>query len=155
MLSLHQEKPKISQAKPIKASEVQQKQMVSPGKFWTITFQVGPGHSEGSAFPSGQWKAREGALPGEEKVFDPVYLVYDQIVDSDHANGLIESSNDWHKSNIRQKVEGVINRMVAVLDVKEAKEYIPSNVTFLHGGMPMQVLQMIVDSAVEARLKSK
>ena len=69
-------------------------------------------------------------------------------------NGLVVENNEWQAANIRQKVEGDINRMLIILDIKEMKDYLPPNVTFLQGGMPMQVLQMIVDAAVESRLKA-
>ena len=155
MLTFDSEPCCPSETKPKLAADIQQNQKVLPNKFWKITYQLGPKRGFGKAFPSQSWKERQGGLPGEEKVYDPVYLVFDQVVSSDCANGVIESSNEWQKANVRQRLEGEVNRMVAVLDVKEMKDYLPPNVNFLHGGMPMQVLQMIVDSAVEQRLKSK
>lgn len=153
MLEMYQEQATASEMPSIKAAEAKKLEKVSPNKYWRVTYQLGPCRSFGKAFPSAAWKEKKDALGGES-TFDPVYRVYDQILDSGNVNGLVVENNEWQAANIRQKVEGDINRMLIVLDIKEMKDYLPPNVTFLQGGMPMQVLQMIVDAAVESRLKA-
>ncbi len=142
-----------SSAKPIKTTEVKKIESVAGGKFYRVTFQIGPNKSFGKCFPSQKWSEIK-SVTGGESTYDPVYKVFEQILDSDCTNGLIQENNDWHAANLRQRVEGEIGRMIVVLDVKELKDYCPPDMTFLQGGMPMQVFKMIVDAAVDSRLKS-
>ena len=152
-IKMYREPAEPSEVAPIKAAEAKKLEKVPANKFYRVTFQLGPCRSFGKAFPSVTWKENK-SLTGGESTYDPVYRVFDQILDGSNTNGLIQENNAWQAANIRQKVEGDINRMLIVLDVKEMKDYVPPNMTFLHGGMPMQVLEMIVNSAVESRLKS-
>ncbi len=142
-----------SPAKPIKAAEVKKLESVDANKFYKVTFQLGPKRSFGRAFPSGRWKENKSPL-GAESTFDPVYAVYDQILDGKNTNGLIQENNDWQASNLRQKIEGEINRMLVIVDIKEAKDYVPPDMTFINGDMSINVMKMLVDAAVAAQLKS-
>lgn len=154
MLALTREPAVASVKSTIKSTEAKKHEKVSPNKFWKVTYQLGPNRGRANVFPSNAWKKRSDQLPGEEPLFDPVYRVFEQIVDSEGANSLIQKSNDWQAANTRHKIEGEIGKMLVVLDVHEEKDYVPQSVAFLHGGMPMQVLKMIVDAAVESRLKT-
>ena len=154
MISAPKEPATQSTAHPIKTSEVKKMEMVADGKFYKVTFQLGPKRSFGAAFPSQAWKENKSPL-GEESTYDPVYAVFEQILDSKNVNGLIQENNDWQAANLRQKIEGEINRMLVVIDVKEAKDYVPPRVSFMRGGMSMEWFQMLVESAVDSRLKSK
>lgn len=154
MISAPKEPAAPSKMAPIKAAEAKRMDVVADGKFYKVTFQLGPKRSFGAAFPSQAWKENKSPL-GEESTYDPVYSVFEQILDSRNVNGLIQESNDWQASNLRQKIEGEINRMLVVIDVKEAKDYVPPRVSFMRGGMSMEWFQMLVESAVDSRLKSK
>lgn len=152
-----QREPAVASDKaPIKAAEVKrfEKTQVVPGKFWKVTYQLGPNRGHANVFPSNAWKKRTDQPPGERPVYDPVYKVFEQVLDSQGVMSLIQKNNSWQAANVRHQVAGEIGKMLAILDIVEAKDYVPDNLTFLHGGMPMQIFKMIVDSAVEARLKN-
>lgn len=154
MLVVNHEEAVSSQVPAIKSTEVKKREPVAGNKFYKVTYQLGPNVGFGKAFPSNRWKKKTDQLPGETPLFDPIYAVYEQILTADEANGLIVKNNAWQAANTRHKVGGEIGKMLVVLDVQEAKDYEPKSVTFLHGGMPMQVLKMLVDSAVDSRLKN-
>lgn len=154
MLVVNHEEATASLTPSIKTSEVKKREPVTGHKFWKVTYQLGPNVGFGKAFPSNRWKKRADQLPGETPIYDPVYTVYEQILTTDEANGLVSKNNAWQAANTRQKVGGEVGKMLVILDIQEAKDYEPKNVTFLHGGMPMQVLKMLVESAVDSRLKN-
>lgn len=154
MLTVNHENATVSKTPPVKASEVRKLEPVSASKFFKVTYQLGPNVGFGKAFPSNKWKKKTDQAPGETPLYDPVYMVYEQILTSDEVNGMIRKNNAWQAANTRHKIGGEIGKLFIVLDIQEAKDYEPKSVTFLHGGMPMQVLKMLVDSAVESKLKN-
>lgn len=148
MSSMTKELPLPSSADPIKAAEVQKFNKVEDGKFYRVTFQLGPRRSFGRAVPSQTWTEKKDPNGGPSS-WDPVYRVYDQILESSQVNGLVEESNSWQAANIRQKIEGNINRMLVVLDVKEMKNYTPKAFNFNSIMAGSHIIQAMIDATVK------
>jgi len=151
MATLQKELPTPSAVAPIKAADAKKLEPVAANKYYRVVFQLGPRRSFGRAFPSQAWTEKKDSNGGPSS-WDPVYRVYDQILEAREVNGLIQENNDWQAANIRQKVEGNINRMLIVLDVKELKDYVPATFNFsrLLGGA--HIIQGMIDAAVKAAL---
>lgn len=154
MSSVMKELPSPSTVAPVKASEVKKFDNVEDGKFYRVTFQLGPRRSFGRALPSQTWTETKDPNGGPSS-WSPVYRVYEQILEASQVNGLIQESNDWQASNIRQKIEGNLNRMLVVLDIKEVKNYVPKSFNFnsILGGS--HIIQAMIDSAVKAALANE
>lgn len=154
MVSLQKEPPVPSSANPIKAAEVKKLDKVEDGKYFRVTFQLGPRRSFGRAMPSQAWTEKKDQNGGPS-TWDPVYRVYDQILESNQVNGLIQESNDWQAANIRQKIEGNINRMLVVLSVQEVKNYVPKTFNFNSIMAGSHIIQAMIDSAVKVAIAEK
>lgn len=154
MSSMTKELPLPSSADPVKAADVKKFDKVEDGKFYRVTFQLGPKRSFGAAIPSQTWKETKDQNGGPSS-WNPVYRVYEQILESSQANGLVQESNDWQAANIRQKIEGNINRMLVVLDIKEMKNYVPKTFNFNSIMAGSHIIQAMIDSAVKAALAEK
>lgn len=154
MSSMTKELPLPSSTDPVKAAEVRKFDKVEEGKFYRVTFQLGPRRSFGRAVPSQTWTETKDPNGGPS-VWNPIYRVYEQILESSQVNGLVVESNDWHAANIRQKIEGNINRMLVVLDIKEMKNYVPKAFNFNSIMAGSHIIQAMIDSAVKTALAEK
>jgi len=154
MVTIQKEPPSASATKPIKVSDVKRREFVQPGKYYKTTFQVGPRRSYGKAIPSQTWTEKKDPNGGPS-TWDPVYQVYDQILEANEVNGLIQESNDFQAANIRHKVEGDLNRMLVVLDVQEAKDYSPDVFNFNKVMAGSHIIQAMIDSAVKVALSNQ
>lgn len=142
-----------SKRKPVASTEVKSREFVPEGPtFYKVAVQVGP--YRGGRFPgSNRWLKKTGAAAGDKDYSDPEYRVYEQIMSADETNGWIALNNEWLTANQRRDQNTRIGRLgdlVAVLDVEEAKGFVPKNATFVN--IPVDLLSSVIDKIVDAKL---
>lgn len=146
------EDPKRSVKHPITSKEVKHLEQVPGGKFYEITYQLGPSRSYAKSFGTGKWKNDTNVPIGEKPIPIPVYAVFSRIVDSGNANGMIEENNSWREKNIKgynsRDPMGALQHMLAVIDVKELKDYVPSTMSTMSGVFSYELFQAMVAAEV-------
>ena len=151
--------PKPSDHKPILSKEVKQLDFVAPGKFYEVTYQLGPNRSYAKSFGTNKWINDVNVPLGEKPRPLPVYAVFSRIIDGNQANGLISHNNIWREKNLRgynpTDPMGALQHMLAVIEVKELKDYVPDTMSTMSGAFSYELFQAMVAREVALATKNQ
>lgn len=147
------EDPKRSARQSITSKEVKHLEEVPGGKFYEVTYQLGPNRSYAKSFGTGKWKNDPNVPVGEKPIPIPVYAVFTRIMDSGNVNGIIGENNLWRDKNIKgfnqRDPGGTLQQMLAVIEVKELKDYVPQTMSTMSGVFSYELFQAMVAAEVK------